>query len=128
MNKKRIVFHAVLLVVSTGVFLQQMAIRSTAQEKANNEQTIRVLASTFEFKPSEVILINGVPVTLELVSQDRHQDFKVVEFHFEADIQPGIVEKIRLPASSRTAFFAFSSGFKNELSYRSGSEPRAFCR
>jgi cytochrome c oxidase subunit II len=92
---RRIVFHAVLFVVSTGVFLQQMAVRSSAQEKSNNEQIIRITASTFEFKPSEIILKKGVPVTLELISPDRHHGLKIAAFHFRADIQPGVVEKIR---------------------------------
>jgi len=95
MNKNRIVFHAVLFVVSTGVFLQQMSIRSRAQEAGSNEQIIRISASHFEFKPSQITLRKGVPVTLELISQDRHHGFKLAEFHLRADIQPGIVEKIR---------------------------------
>ncbi len=95
MSLKKIVFHAVLFVVSTGVFLQQMAIRSRAQETRSNEQIIRISASTFEFRPSEITLSKGVPVILELISQDRHHGFKVAEFHLRADIQPGIVEKIR---------------------------------
>jgi cytochrome c oxidase subunit II len=91
----RIVFHAVLFLVSTGVFLQQMAIRSRAQETRSNEQIIRISAATFEFKPSEITLRKGVPVTFELISQDRHHGFKLAQFHLRADIQPGIVEKIR---------------------------------
>jgi cytochrome c oxidase subunit 2 len=92
---RRIVFHAVLLVVSSGVFLQQMAVRSSSQEKASNEQTIRISASTFEFKPSEITLKKGVPVTLEFISQDRHHGLKLAAFHIQVDIQPGVVEKIR---------------------------------
>lgn len=96
MNIKRIVFHAVLFVVSTGVFLQQMAIRSRAQETRSNKQIIRISALTFEFRPNEITLSKGVPVTLELISQDRHHGFKVAEFQLRTDIQPGIVEKRRL--------------------------------
>ena len=95
MNKKRIIFHAALFVVCTGVFLQQMSIRSKAQDTRSTEQIIRISASTFEFQPSEIILRKGVPVTLELISQDRHHGFKLAAFHLRADIQPGVVEKIR---------------------------------
>jgi heme/copper-type cytochrome/quinol oxidase subunit 2 len=94
MNIKRIIFHAVLLVVSTAVFLQQMAIRSRA-EKKSIEQIIRISASTLEFKPSEIVLMKGVPVTLELISQDRHNGFKLEEFHLRAEIGPGVVENVR---------------------------------
>jgi cytochrome c oxidase subunit II len=93
--KKRIVFHAVLFAVSTAVFLQQMAIRSAAQEKSGNEQIIRISASTFEFKPSQIIVRKGVPVTLELISQEGHHGFKLSQFHFRAELRPGVVERIR---------------------------------
>jgi cytochrome c oxidase subunit II len=95
MNKKRIFFHAVLLVASTGVFLQQMAIRSSAEEVRNTEQVIRISATTFEFKPSEITLRKGIPVTLELISQDRHHGFNLAQFHVRAQIQPGVIEKVR---------------------------------
>jgi cytochrome c oxidase subunit 2 len=94
MNTTKIVVHAVLFVVSTGVFLQQMTIRSSAEE-TRSEQILRISASTFEFKPSEIKVKKGVPVILELTSHDRHHGFKLAEFHLHADIQPGVVEKIR---------------------------------
>ena len=105
MNIKRIIFHAVLLVVSTAVFLQQMAIRSTAQEKSN-EQIIRISASTFEFKPSEIVLRKGVPVTLELISQDRRHGFTLAEFHLRVDVEPGVVETVRF-VPDRVGRFTF---------------------
>ena len=95
MNTTKIVVHAVLFVVSTGVFLQQMTIRSSAEETRSNEQILRISASTFEFKPSEITVKKGVPVILELTNRDRHHGFKLAEFHLQADIQPGVVEKIR---------------------------------
>ena len=104
--KKRIVFHAVLFVVSTIVFFQQLAIRSTAQEKSINERTIRVSASTFEFKPNEIILKKGVPVTLELVSQDRRHGFQIAEFHVRVAVQPGVVETVRF-VPDKTGSFTF---------------------
>jgi cytochrome c oxidase subunit 2 len=104
--KKRIVFHAVLLVVSTIVFFQQMSIRSTAQEKSINERTIRISASTFEFKPSEIILKKGVPVTLELISQDRRHGFQIAEFHVRVAVQPGVIETVRF-VPDKTGSFTF---------------------
>jgi cytochrome c oxidase subunit 2 len=95
MSTTKIVVLAVLFVVSTGVFLQQMTIRSSAAETRSNEQILRLSASTFEFKPSEITVKKGVPVILELTSQDRHHGFKLAEYHLHADIQPGVVEKIR---------------------------------
>ena len=114
MNKKRIVFHAVLLVVSIAVILQQMSVRSRAQETQSNEQIIRISASTFEFKPSEITLRKGVPVTLELISQDRHHGFKLAEFHLRADIQPGPVETIRFVPDKVGNFTFFCDVFCGE--------------
>jgi cytochrome c oxidase subunit 2 len=95
MSMKKILHHALLVAASAGLFLQQTAIQSAAPEMRNDEQVIRISASTFEFKPSEITVKKGVPVTLELISQDRHHGFKLSEFHLRADIQPGVVEKVR---------------------------------
>src|SRR6266446_419157 len=95
MSMKKIIPHALLVAASAGLFLEQTVIRSFAQETPNSEQVIRISASKFEYKPSEITVKKGVPVTLELVSQDRHHGFKLSEFHLRADIQPGVVEKIR---------------------------------
>jgi cytochrome c oxidase subunit II len=106
MSSKRIIFHAVLFVVSIAVFLQQMGIRSMAEEKKSNEQIIRISASAFEFKPSEIILRKGVPVILELNSADRHHGFNLTEFHLRVDIGPGVVEKVRF-VPDRVGTFTF---------------------
>jgi cytochrome c oxidase subunit 2 len=114
MNAKKIVFHAVLFVVSAGVFLQQMAIRSMAGETRSNEQVIRILASGFEFKPDEITLRKGVPVTLELISQDRHHGFKLAAFQLRAEIQPGVVGKIRFVPDKVGTFTFFCDVFCGE--------------
>src|ERR1700721_2969684 len=86
---------AVVVTASAAFLMQQGVIRSAAREVRNNEQVIRISASTFEYKPSEITVKKGVPVTLELVSQDRHHGFKLPEFHLQANVQPGVVEKVR---------------------------------
>ena len=69
--------------------------RSMASGIRANEQVVRVSASTFQFEPSEVTVKKGVPVTLELVSEDRHHGFKLPDFHVRLDVKPGVVEKGR---------------------------------
>ena len=39
-------------------------------------QHIEVVASKFSFAPNEITVKKGVPVTLELISQDRHHGFE----------------------------------------------------
>ena len=98
---------ALAAAVPVVLLLQQTTIQSLAKEISSDEQSIRISASTFEFKPSEITVKKGVPVTLELVSQDRHHGFKLPEFHLRADIKAGVVEKLRfIPDKAGTfAFF-----------------------
>jgi cytochrome c oxidase subunit II len=109
MAMKKILTHS-LLIVSAGLLLQQTVVRSAPQERQNDEQVIRISASTFEFKPSEITVKKGVPVTLELVSTDRHHGFKLSEFHLRADIKPGTVEKLRF-VPDKIGTFAFFCDF-----------------
>jgi cytochrome c oxidase subunit II len=99
-----------VLLVATGFCLQQAAVRST-HAMGNDEQVIRISASSFEYKPSEITLKKGVPVTLELVSEDRHHGFKLTEFHLRVDIQPGVVEKIRFVPDKVGKFTFFCDVF-----------------
>jgi cytochrome c oxidase subunit 2 len=87
--------YALAATVPVFLLLQQTAIPSSAKAISNDEQIIRISASTFEFKPSEITVKKGVPVTLELVSQDRHHGFNLPRFQLRADMKPGVVEKLR---------------------------------
>ena len=102
---------AVLVTASAAFLMQQGVIRSVAREARNNEQVIRISASTFEYKPSEITVKKGVPVTLELVSEDRHHGFKLPEFHVQSDIKPGVVEKVRFIPDKAGKFTFFCDVF-----------------
>jgi cytochrome c oxidase subunit 2 len=106
MNKKRMVTHALLAAVAAGFLMELVVTRSTAQDMQSKEQVVRISASTFEFKPSEITLKKGVPVTLEFISQDHHHGFRLPEFHLQADIPPGVVQKVRF-VPDKTGKFAF---------------------
>jgi cytochrome c oxidase subunit II len=93
------------------LLLQQTTIQSLAKEISSDEQIIRISASTFEFKPSEITVKKGLPVTLELVSQDRHHGFKLAEFHLRADIKAGVVEKLRFIPDQVGTFTFFCDVF-----------------
>ena len=95
-----------LIAASVGYFHEESVLRSSPGRAPSNEQTIRVSASTFEFKPSEITVKKGVPVVLELISHDRHHGFKLAEFHLRTDIQPGGAEKIRF-IPDKTGTFTF---------------------
>jgi cytochrome c oxidase subunit 2 len=103
MDMNRIVI--LLLAVSVG-YLHQQSVRSTPREMPNNEQIIRISASSFEFMPSEITVKKGVPVILQLVSRDRHHGFKLSAFQVRADIPPGAVQTVRF-VPERTGKFTF---------------------
>ena len=83
----------VLIAASVGYIHQDSVLRSNAREMRSDERTIRISASTFEFTPNEITVKKGTPVTLELISQDRHHGFNLSKFHLHADLKPGVVEK-----------------------------------
>ena len=95
-----------LVAASAGYLHQQGVVRSTAQELPPDEQIIRISASTFEYKPSQITIKKGAPVLLELTSQDRHHGFKLSAFQLRADIHPGVVEKVRF-IPDKTGKFTF---------------------
>ena len=103
--------YALAGAVPVFLLLQQTAIQSLAKAGSNDEQIIHISASTFEFKPAEITLKKGVPVTLELVSQDRHHGFKLPEFHLRAGIKPGVVENLRFVPDKAGTFTFFCDVF-----------------
>ena len=105
MNMKKLVAY-VRVAVSAGLLLELMTMNSAAQDSRRIEQVIRISASSFEFKPSEITVKKGIPVTLEIVSQDHHHGFRLSEFHLRADIQPGVTQKIRF-VPDKTGTFNF---------------------
>jgi cytochrome c oxidase subunit 2 len=106
MKIKNLIIRGLLVAVPAFLVVQLTGVRSSAKETSNGEQIIRISASTFEFMPSEIVVKKGVPVTLELISQDRHHGFKLPEFHLRADIQAGVVEKVRF-IPDKTGTFTF---------------------
>ena len=103
--------HAVLLVVFAGAGLRPFAMRSWARETPNNEKIVRISASTFEFKPSEITLKKDVPVIFELTSQDRRHGFSLPDFRLRADVQPGTIEKLRFVPRKVGTFTFFCDVF-----------------
>lgn len=90
MKLKRLLGPAVLVtaLLSTGSL-------ATATEIPTSERVVRITASMFQFQPNSITVRKGVPVTLELISDDLHHGFKLSEFHVRADAKPGAVERLR---------------------------------
>ena len=95
-----------IVAAAIGYFYQESMARPLVKDPGSDEQVIRISAKTFEFQPSELTVKKGIPVTLELVSEDRHHGFKLSAFQLRADIKPGTVEKVRF-VPDRTGTFTF---------------------
>ena len=100
-----------LVAAAIGYFYQESVARPSVKEARSGEQVIRISAKTFEFEPSEITVKKGTPVTLELISSDRHHGFKLPEFHLRADIQPGVVGKVRFIPDKAGKFTFFCDVF-----------------
>ena len=111
---KNIVRSAILIVVSAGILFQRTGNELAAHELSSDERVIRISASAFEFKPNEIVVEKGVPVTLELVSKDRHHGFKLATFRLRADINPGTVQRIRFVPDQLGTFTFFCDIFCGE--------------
>ena len=62
---------------------------------AENEQVVKITAKKFEYSPKEITVKKGIPVVLELTSQDRLHGFNCPGLKIRTDINPGKVNTLR---------------------------------
>ena len=79
--------------VAAGIASAVFGVAAFAQEK---EKVIRIVAKKFEFVPGEITLAKGVPVVLELTTDDVAMGFYAPDFKASAEILPGQVARLRL--------------------------------
>ena len=60
------------------------------------EKVIRISAKRFVYTPNEIRLKKGVPVIIELTSEDIVMGFKVPAANVRADVMPGNKVRVRL--------------------------------
>jgi cytochrome c oxidase subunit II len=70
----------------------------------SQERVIRIVAKKFEFTPSEIRLEKGVPVTLELTTEDVAMGFSAPDFKADVEIVPGKVARLRLVPDKAGSF------------------------
>jgi cytochrome c oxidase subunit 2 len=63
---------------------------------ADDPTIIKISAKKYEYTPSEIVLKKGVPVVLQLTSEDRHHGFTITAWKVRADIEPGKVTEVKL--------------------------------
>jgi cytochrome c oxidase subunit 2 len=70
------------------------------------EQVIKISAKKFTYTPNQIKLKKGVPVVLELTTEDVVMGFKIPDLNARADILPGKVARLRIvPAKAGTLAF-----------------------
>ncbi len=70
------------------------------------EQVIKISAKKFTYTPNQIKLKKGVPVILELTTEDVVMGFKVPDLNARADILPGKVARLRIvPTKAGTLAF-----------------------
>ena len=76
-----------------------------------NEKVIQVTAKKFEFNPGEITVKKGVPLVLEVTSQDRMHGFNLPDFGVRTDVKPGEVSRIRITPDKTGKFTFFCDVF-----------------
>jgi cytochrome c oxidase subunit 2 len=70
------------------------------------EQVIKISAKKFTYTPNQIKLKKGVPVILELTSEDVVMGLKIPDLKARADILPGQVTRLRIvPTKAGTLAF-----------------------
>jgi cytochrome c oxidase subunit 2 len=72
------------------------ALHAMPSSVAEDDPVVHVSARRFEYTPAELTLKRGVPVILELTSQDRRHGFNIPELKLRADVTPGAPARVRL--------------------------------
>lgn len=71
---------------------------------ADGGKVIKISAKRFEYSPHEITLKKGVPVTLQLTTEDRAHGFSIPSMNVRADILPGKVAEVKINPAQTGVF------------------------
>jgi cytochrome c oxidase subunit 2 len=72
-----------------------------------DEQVISIKAKKYEFTPGTITVKKGVPVVLELTSEDRLHGFNLPDFKVRTEVKPDGTSRIRF-TPDKTGSFTFA--------------------
>lgn len=73
---------------------------------ARSERVVTMTAKKFEFTPSRIVLHQGTPVVLELISLDRKHGFAAPELGIRVEVSPGNPARARVVPTKLGTFAA----------------------
>jgi len=79
-------------------------VTAAVQNKGPEVQTVKVVAKRFDFTPEEIKLKKGVPVDLELTTEDRVHGFYAPKLNLRAEIMPGKTAHLRFTPDTAGTF------------------------
>src|SRR5260370_23948242 len=71
------------------------------------EAVVKLTAKKFEYSPAQITVKKGIPVTLELTSEDSKHGFNLPDFRVRADLKPGAVTRVSF-TPDKTGTFTFA--------------------
>jgi cytochrome c oxidase subunit 2 len=77
-------------------FLMAVAGAVVGSAAHSQERVIRIVAKKFEYSPAEITLQKGVPVVLELTTEDVAMGFYAPDLKIDVEIVPGKTIQVRL--------------------------------
>ena len=108
MNRKR--FAAIMAASILGVSSCASA-SSGDGAKSATAQVVKISARRFEYTPHEITLKKGVPVILQLTTEDRSHGFNIPAMNLRADIMPGKISELKLTPEKSGDFDFFCDIF-----------------
>jgi cytochrome c oxidase subunit II len=72
---------------------------------------VKITARRFEYSPQEITLKKGVPVILQLTTEDRSHGFNIPSMNLRAEITPGKTTEVKVTPQKGGTFDFFCDVF-----------------
>jgi cytochrome c oxidase subunit 2 len=88
-----------------------IAISCVPVSGADTPTIVKISAKRFEYTPHDIVLKKGVPVVLQLTSEDRTHGFSIPSMKVRSDITPGKVTEVKVTPDKTGEFDFFCDIF-----------------
>jgi cytochrome c oxidase subunit 2 len=88
----------ICMALLAGSAVSTVAKATKAAKAAAKPKTVKVTAKKFVYTPNRIVLKAGVPSVLEFTALDFTHGLNIPDLHIRADLMPGQIIKVPLPA------------------------------